>query len=669
MKRWVRSTLALVLVAWALAVPALADDVECSPEEEERVITNMSDRKRLAVLLILSTLIATTICFELAKDKLEELVEGPMQPILDSMWGELTVLGFLGLMTFIIQRTGWLSRLSCSQFADNSTLPEAVETTHMLIFAVMVMFICEVVLLVLIGKRIMRKWRQLELGTDELSEMEEVAHDWVSHVHSDSNWDCGMYMLSMKSSVREKLEYMLLRAQFVKQHDSCGDDFDFAQYLAIVLGEELGEIVEVQLTTWLALEVLFVCFYFYFALADEAIVGGVIGVAFLLFVFLLFVKAKLNKVHSMLTPKPAPGVSLDSSETDPLVALQNAAQPTFVLQPLKQRSWLGRLILGEPPNKHERLFWLDRHGPRALYVIIQFSLLFIALYIAVMSIYISPVILNLEVETAVKVTLLAAGYVPILLALLWLMPVIIARYVEVCNIEMLKREPIIKDVVRSLKTAKALRAIRMLHVIAFTQVHRERRERSEGAGTLTINGDSPTTHASLSQRSLDGESRVILESIVAHHHLSDDREAELREMFELFDEDGSGCLDIDELGRLMTKLGTPIDAQILRAMVAAVDDDGDMELDCDEYVELLSAYEAVKVMDSELSVKLMFNMLDADGDGSISLTELREALNSLGNGEAFSYTEVEELLRDIDEDGDGEIDLEELGALMRTMMQ
>ena len=607
------------------------------------------------------------------QDKLEELAEGPMQPILDSMWGELTVLGFLGLITFIVQKIGVLSRLSCHMFGDADKIPETLETIHMLLFLVMVTFISEVVMLVALGRRIMKKWRILEEMTDERHEEIEIFTEWLDHAHSERNWDCGLYMLSSSCSTRERIEYMLLRKQFISQHDACGDDFDFADYLAIVLGEEMGEIVEVRLTTWMGLEVLFLAFYFYFTLPDPAIVAGVMAVAFALFLFLLFVKAKLNQIHSMLTPKPASGSTFDPQETDPLVWLETV-QPAFVQQPLKHRSWLGKFFLGEPPNKHERLFWFDRHGPKVIFVIVQFSLLLISIYTAIMSFYISQVIVGFDVHVVAKIFIFLAGYVPIILVFFWLMPIIVARYIEVSNIEMLKRDAVVKDVARALKTSKALRAMRMLHVIAFTQLHQERVARASGGlvpsdGELTINGEPSGASSSaitgpLGKAKLDPESKAILEDVVAHHHLSAARETELREMFELYDEDGSGTLDVDELGRLMVKLGNPIDSKLLEAMVDAVDMDGNMELDADEYVSLLSAYEAICDLEPEISVKLLFNMLDADGSGSISLGELRRALN--GMGDTFSFKEVEEILRDMDRDGDGEIDLDEFIEQMET---
>lgn len=53
---------------------------------------------------------------------------------------------------------------------------------------------------------------------------------------------------------------------------------------------------------------------------------------------------------------------------------------------------------------------------------------------------------------------------------------------------------------------------------------------------------------------------------------------------------------------------------------------------------------------------------DSDGDGQISLGELREAMKKL-MGEQLNHREIDEILRDVDLNGDGQVDFE--GELWR----
>lgn len=51
------------------------------------------------------------------------------------------------------------------------------------------------------------------------------------------------------------------------------------------------------------------------------------------------------------------------------------------------------------------------------------------------------------------------------------------------------------------------------------------------------------------------------------------------------------------------------------------------------------------------------SQFDSDGDGQISLAELREAMKKL-MGEQLNHREIDEILRDVDLNGDGQVDFE-----------
>lgn len=58
------------------------------------------------------------------------------------------------------------------------------------------------------------------------------------------------------------------------------------------------------------------------------------------------------------------------------------------------------------------------------------------------------------------------------------------------------------------------------------------------------------------------------------------------------------------------------------------------------------------------------SQFDSDGDGQISLGELREAMKKL-MGEQLNHREIDEILRDVDLNGDGQVDFE--GTHVRSM--
>lgn len=60
--------------------------------------------------------------------------------------------------------------------------------------------------------------------------------------------------------------------------------------------------------------------------------------------------------------------------------------------------------------------------------------------------------------------------------------------------------------------------------------------------------------------------------------------------------------------------------------------------------------------------KASFDLIDADRDGSISIKELKDVMDKLGQN--FSSVEVEEMINEVDLDGSESVDFKEFLALM-----
>merc|ERR1740130_152633 len=69
------------------------------------------------------------------------------------------------------------------------------------------------------------------------------------------------------------------------------------------------------------------------------------------------------------------------------------------------------------------------------------------------------------------------------------------------------------------------------------------------------------------------------------------RISELQESFTMFDEDGSGALDAEEIQAVLRKLGQEVTIQEVNQIVAAVDGDGDGEIDFCEFIKLIAKQE------------------------------------------------------------------------------
>ena len=112
----------------------------------------------------------------------------------------------------------------------------------------------------------------------------------------------------------------------------------------------------------------------------------------------------------------------------------------------------------------------------------------------------------------------------------------------------------------------------------------------------------------------------------------------------------------------MQSLGHDPSEEELEDMIAEVDVDGNGEIDFDEFCVMMK--NMMNSRDSLHDVKLAFEVFDADGDGTISKAELKQAL--CHSGYRITEAEFEEVFNETDTNGDGEIDFEEFVAMLTS---
>ncbi|KAL4874478.1 hypothetical protein BJY04DRAFT_203850 [Aspergillus karnatakaensis] len=143
-------------------------------------------------------------------------------------------------------------------------------------------------------------------------------------------------------------------------------------------------------------------------------------------------------------------------------------------------------------------------------------------------------------------------------------------------------------------------------------------------------------------------------------HLTEDQIAQFKEVFAVFDKDGTGDITATELGEVMRSLGqNPTDTE-LQDIIDELDVDRTGTIDFDEFLVMMSR--KVKDSDPEAELREAFAVFDKDKSGSISADELRQVLRSIGDD--VSDKDVDEMLQLADVNGDGSIDYEEFVKLM-----
>ncbi|OEL20224.1 putative calcium-binding protein CML28 [Dichanthelium oligosanthes] len=147
--------------------------------------------------------------------------------------------------------------------------------------------------------------------------------------------------------------------------------------------------------------------------------------------------------------------------------------------------------------------------------------------------------------------------------------------------------------------------------------------------------------------------------------------SELRRVFQMFDKDGDGQITKKELGESFRNLGIYIPDDELDATMGKIDANGDGCVDVEEFGMLYRSIvgegqgaDADK-RDEEEDMREAFNVFDQNGDGYITVEELRSVLSSLGLKQGRTAEDCRKMISKVDADGDGRVDFTEFKQMMR----
>lgn len=149
---------------------------------------------------------------------------------------------------------------------------------------------------------------------------------------------------------------------------------------------------------------------------------------------------------------------------------------------------------------------------------------------------------------------------------------------------------------------------------------------------------------------------------------------ELRELFNLIDEDGSGSLDRGEIENLAGRLGKHLTATQLDEAMAEMDTDGGGDVGFDEFVDWwintasqqqgVFANGAPKLGQTILrkdmtsgELRTVFLEIDTDGSGTLERDEVALLAQRLGH--VLTDKQLTRAMSEMDSDGDGSVDFDE----------
>jgi len=399
-----------------------------------------------ATIILALIIIFVSVIFNWIRRLAYERAPKLYMPVFHSLFEELTALGFVSLLIFVLGANvlgteSVLEALSKLFLGGPDVLKELAEGTHMLIFLFMITLIFFVVGALIYVKRLSKKWESFEKASPKSSAKAEAYH--------------------------------LVRSRFIATCELIdGTQFDFFEYRKTVAAQEYCQVVHLHPTDWLIAAIIL---YAVWTVADAAgLLGGavVLGFTFSVLVFLLVLRHRLSAIRNVLWPRAA-GVTTygTASPTEP---------PYLLNAPPEPRNAFMTFLLGPVGDRHRALFPLGARGPNLIRRTLRVSFLTTALVIVVLA-------AGYANQKKTSATLLVLSAVLPAVAVVAVVIASVKLLADVTSVEMLKDHTAVRKVVRrqrTLRSLTSLRALAALDAVAMSRTPQQQRLASGGESQL-----------------------------------------------------------------------------------------------------------------------------------------------------------------------------------------
>ena len=143
--------------------------------------------------------------------------------------------------------------------------------------------------------------------------------------------------------------------------------------------------------------------------------------------------------------------------------------------------------------------------------------------------------------------------------------------------------------------------------------------------------------------------------------LTEEEVMEIKEAFDLFDNDKSGTIDTNELKQALKNLGIDAKNQTLSNMMADLDKDNSGTIDFDEFIDMMTA--KMSDRDTREDLEKVFKLFLGDDQGDkILLKHLKRVARELN--ENMSEEELQEMINDLDSNLDSKLSFEEFKGII-----
>ena len=131
---------------------------------------------------------------------------------------------------------------------------------------------------------------------------------------------------------------------------------------------------------------------------------------------------------------------------------------------------------------------------------------------------------------------------------------------------------------------------------------------------------------------------------------------EIKDIFQRVDKDNDGIITLEELEQVLKSTLKHLPDHKILQMVNEADTDSSGNI---SYQEL---YRMLKRKNKKNKLMKSFKLFDTNGDGLISLEELKEVLKQTGG--ILSDEQLANMIKDVDQDGDGNLSYKEFLNIM-----
>ena len=644
------------------------EEGEEEEEEDDELEGNEEIEMKLQCLVVIITVVIfLSLSFEYGRELLYSKTSEHMRPILTSMFGELTTLGFISVTLFGIFKIPAIGDLSGDLFGDeeDDELAELGETVHMVLFLVMVIYLGQAIGLVSLGHYVQIQWREWE--TQPIERLPKSVVGFSERI-AKHNYAVNLCYNHLPTAYRI-LVYKATRDHFVEQQITAqaGDDaaaktaaFDFSNYLSVCLGHTIAELVEIPIFTWLFFELLLI-FVWVFIRSASHNAGFVFWVClgFLSGPGLAFVLHA--KVRSIVQIHCAEEIrkSLNAQTRRHSIKVYGATTQQRLHEDYPSNFWFGKQTKAGFTLNLVRIIVLCQSVYCAVLMVVFAEQMFE-----------SPghckaaqAAMLCDTSNATGLVYLALCLVPPFMTISKL-PRILEDFTIASNIDSMVNNRMLSNVNRRQKTVAAFEALKVVQCLSDTQMLRQ-----------VIDGGSSTGDADCRAKLADREARLAALSKHARKQLEARQRRHWRHVFDIFDDDGSGAVTTAEFRELLTKFSINkvnasqmeiVDGErVFAELISYLDQDGGGTVEFEEFLafgcKLEGFMEASE--DVEAMKEKMFDLIDKDGGGAITLQELYKLMVD-DLGVEISMDDVYNIIADLDEDGNGELDKEEFSVLL-----